>query len=86
MFDITKFEPTSNRALVKLIKEKEKIITNTSFKETNAKCVVIKSKIKGVKDGDIVILNKYSGVTFTIGSETYLVVRRFEILGKVKDV
>ena len=91
-----KFKPLHDRVLVKRSEEEEKsaggIIIPDSAKEkpTHAKVIAVgpgkiddhgKTIAMAVKEGDKVLIGKYSGTDIKIDGQEYLILREEDVLG-----
>ena len=92
------FKPIHDRVLLKVLKEDDKtsggiiIPDATKEKSSNAEVVAVGTGVKdehgnivplSVKEGDIVLFSKFSGMETTIEKEKYLIVKELDILGIV---
>ena len=84
-----KYKPTSDRLIIKPIKEEYKgsiIIAETDeCKPVTGRVMRVGNYVSNeIKEGDEVVFNEYAGTDIEYMDETYLILNECEVLGVIK--
>jgi chaperonin GroES len=85
-----KFKPLKDRVFVSYSAELEKtsgglyIPDAAKEKPQKGEIKAIGNEVKNVKNGDIILFDKYSGSKITIDSQEYLILKEEDILGIIE--
>ncbi len=84
-----RFKPLGERILAERVEETNKtasgiiIPDNAKEKPLQAKVVAVSNEVADLKEGDVVVFGKYSGVELTLEDGEYLVLDTSDILGVI---